>query len=314
MNGFNMLNDFRFIFPRKKDLYKNVHAETVNFRQLEEEYCIYLYHRADDYHAEKVENLIASLKHEYAGLQQGEIIFTSGKARESVNKKKLEIVKKDLHKKMRIFERVRQYHNDMMSHNKKVGSLCFSLFAEGIYGKPIPAHMEMIKTLATRFFNNIRSLTTFKHHVLGYFWVVLKEHANALPYLHVHFYIDTLEFNNVMGEDINRCWFNVLGQKYGGVLHLTVTKDFNNTILSRINNHSRGQTGIYNITPGMSDPKTRIITTDLNATGTEIYKQFTNHRNKNHFMHYLYALAKESYFITEKNRFFGSSSIMKRLK
>lgn len=316
MSKFNMLNDFRFVFPQKKDLYKNVHAETVNFRQLEEEYCIYLYHQAYGYHAEKIENLIVSLKHEYAGLQQGEIIFTSGKERESVNKKKLEIIKKDLHKKMRIFERVRQYHNAMMSHNKKIGSLCFSLLVAAPVGEPIPTHMNTIKKLSTHFFNNIRSRATFKHHVPGYFWVVLKNRDDNRPYLHVHFYLDTQDFNDIIGEEINRCWFNALkrNNNQGGVLHLTVTNEYRNAVLSRSTEGYRSQSGARHTIFNLFNYYERVITKDMNFTGTEMYKQFTNHQDENYFMHYLYALAKESYFITEKNRFFGSSSIMKRLK
>ncbi|WP_431223900.1 hypothetical protein ACQ86O_01795 [Serratia sp. L9] len=319
MTVFNMSDDFRFIFPKKADKYKNVMVTSVDFHRLEKEYCICFYQKANDVRTEDVINLITVLRSEYAGLQHGKLIFNS-EGKESCERNKwilLGAIKKDIDKKMRMFTTARQFHNDMKHRYKNAGTLCFSLFAEGISGKPIPDHMKTLKTLSSRFFNNIRSRTTFKHHVLGYFWVVLKNSSDNRPYLHVNFYIDTLGFNNVIGEEINSCWFNALKameDREGGVLHLTVTKEYQNGLLLRSTSGYREQSGENHAIFTHFNSDTSVITQDLNAANSEIYKQFTNNKDKQYFIHYLYALAKESYFIAENTHFFGSSSVVKRLK
>ncbi|HBQ1798230.1 MULTISPECIES: hypothetical protein [Enterobacteriaceae] len=319
MTVFNMSDDFHFIFPKKADRYKNVMATSVDFRRLEKEYCICFYKKADSGRIEEVINLITFLRFEYAGLQHGKLIFNSESKKncERVKKFVLEVIKKDIDRKMRMFTTARQFHNDMKNRYKNSGTLCFSLFAEGVSGEPIPEHMKTLKALSSRFFNNIRSRTTFKHHVLGYFWVVLKNRYDNRPYLHVNFYVDTRDFNNVIGEEINACWFNALKaieDKEGGVLHLTVTKEFQNGLLLRSTSGYSEQSGENHAIFTRFNSDASVITKDLNAANSEIYKQFTNNKDKQYFIHYLYALAKESYFIAENTHFFGSSSVVKRLK
>lgn len=294
-------------------------ATSVDFRQLENEYCICFYQKANDVRAEDVINLITLLRSEYAGLQHGKLIFNS-EVKESSERNKwllLWAIKKDINKKMRMFSTARQFHNEMKCRYKNAGTLCFSLFAEGVSGEPIPDHTKTLKTLSSRFFNNIRSRTTFKNHVLGYFWVVLKNSYDKRPYLHVNFYIDTQGFNNLIGEEINACWFNALKameDRDGGVLHLTVTKEYQNGLLLRSTSGYREQSSQNHAIFTLFNSDTSVITQDLNAANSEIYKQFTNNKDKQYFIHYLYALAKESYFIAENTHFFGSSSVVKRLK
>lgn len=319
MAAFNMSDDFRFIFPKKADKYKNVMVTSVDFRRLEKEYCICFYHKSNDSSIGDVFNLITVLRSEYAGLQHGKLIFNS-EDKENCERNKwllLRAIKKDIDKKMRMFSTAREFHNEMNRRHKNSGTLCFSLFAEGVSGDPIPVHMKTLKTLSSRFFNNIRSRTTFKNHVLGYFWVVLKNNCDNLPYLHVNFYIDTRGFNNVIGEEINACWFNALKameDREGGVLHLTVTKEYQNGLLLRSTSGYREQSGENHAIFTLFNSDTSVIAQDLNAANSEIYKQFTNNKDKQYFIHYLYALAKESYFIAENTHFFGSSSAVKRLK
>ncbi len=319
MAAFNMSDDFRFIFPKKADKYKNVMVTSVDFRRLEKEYCICFYHKSNDSSIGDVFNLITVLRSEYAGLQHGKLIFNS-EDKENCERNKwllLRAIKKDIDKKMRMFSTAREFHNEMNRRYKNSGTLCFSLFAEGVSGDPIPVHMKTLKTLSSRFFNNIRSRTTFKNHVLGYFWFVLKNNCDNLPYLHVNFYIDTRGFNNVIGEEINACWFNALKameDREGGVLHLTVTKEYQNGLLLRSTSGYREQSGENHAIFTLFNSDTSVITQDLNAANSEIYKQFTNNKDKQYFIHYLYALAKESYFIAENTHFFGSSSAVKRLK
>lgn len=319
MAAFNMSDDFRFIFPKKADKYKNVMVTSVDFRRLEKEYCICFYHKSNDSSIGDVFNLITVLRSEYAGLQHGKLIFNS-EDKENCERNKwllLRAIKKDIDKKMRMFSTAREFHNEMNRRHKNSGTLCFSLFTEGVSGDPIPDHMKTLKTLSSRFFNNIRSRTIFKNHVLGYFWVVLKNNWDNLPYLHVNFYIDTRGFNNVIGEEINACWFNALKamkDREGGVLHLTVTKEYRNGLLLRSTSGYREQSGENHAIFTLFNSDTSVITQDLNAANSEIYKQFTNNKDKQYFIHYLYALAKESYFIAENTHFFGSSSAVKRLK
>lgn len=319
MAAFNMSDDFRFIFPKKADKYKNVMATSVDFRRLEKEYCICFYHKSNDSSIGDVFNLITVLRSEYAGLQHGKLIFNS-EDKENCERNKwllLGAIKKDIDKKMRMFSTAREFHNEMNRRHKNSGTLCFSLFAEGVSGDPIPDHMKTLKTLSSRFFNNIRSRTAFKNHVLGYFRVVLKNNCDNLPYLHVNFYIDTRGFNNVIGEEINACWFNALKameDREGGVLHLTVTKEYQNGLLLRSTSGYREQSGENHAIFTLFNSDTSVITQDLNAANSEIYKQFTNNKDKQYFIHYLYALAKESYFIAENTHFFGSSSAVKQLK
>jgi len=314
-----MSDDFRFIFPKKADKYKNVMVTSVDFRRLEKEYCICFYHKSNDSSIGDVFNLITVLRSEYAGLQHGKLIFNS-EDKENCERNKwllLRAIKKDIDKKMRMFSTAREFHNGMNRRHKNSGTLCFSLFAEGVSGDPIPDHMKTLKTLSSRFFNNIRSRTTFKNHVLGYFWVVLKNNWDNLPYLHVNLYIDTRGFNNVIGEEINACWFNALkamDDREGGVLHLTVTKEYQNGLLLRSTSGYREQSGENHAIFTLFNSDTSVITQDLNAANSEIYKQFTNNKDKQYFIHYLYALAKESYFIAENTHFFGSSSAVKWLK
>ncbi|HAV1567758.1 hypothetical protein JK324_14850 [Klebsiella oxytoca] len=319
MTVFNMSDDFRFIFPKRADKYKNVMFTSVDFRRLEKEYCICFYHKPNDGSIEEVFNVITVLRSEYAGLKHGKLIFNSeGKENcEQLKRLLLEAIKKDIDKKMRIFSTAREFHNEMKHRHKDSGKLCFSLFVEGVSGESIPEHMKTLKALSSRFFNNIRSRTTFKHHVLGYFWVVLKNSYDNRPYLHVNFYIDTRGFNNVIGEEINACWFNALKameDREGGVLHLTVTKEFQNGLLLRSTSGYSEQYGENHAIFTRFNSDASIITQDLNAANSEIYKQFTNNKDKQYFIHYLYALAKESYFIAENTHFFGSSSVVKRLK
>ncbi|MBK2615927.1 hypothetical protein [Klebsiella pneumoniae] len=319
MTAFNMFNDFRFIFPKKADMYKNVMVKSVDFHRLEKEYCICFYQKANDAQTEEVFNLITVLRSEYVGLQHGKLIFNS-EGKEDCERNKwllLRAIKKDIDKKMRMFSTAREFHNEMKRRHENSGKLCFSLFAEGVSGEPIPEHMKTLKALSSRFFNNIRSRTTFKHHVLGYFWVVLKNRYDNRPYLHVNFYIDTRGFNNVIGEEVNACWFNALKameDREGGVLHLTVTKEFQNGLLLRSTSGYSEQSGENHAIFTRFNSDASVITQDLNAANSEIYKQFTNNKDKQYFIHYLYALAKESYFISENTHFFGSSSVVKRLK
>lgn len=100
----------------------------------------------------------------------------------------------------------------------------------------------------------------------------------------------------------------------GGVLHLTVTKEFQNGLLLRSTSGYSEQSGENHAIFNRFNSDASVITQDLNAANSEIYKQFTNNKDKQYFIHYLYALAKESYFIAENTHFFGSSSVVKRLK
>lgn len=310
MANFNMLDDFRFIFPKKIDVYKNVEAKSVDFGSLERDYCICLYQEADGYRPEKVVNLITELRHEYTGCRDGKVEFESDPEMENINQLILESVKKDIHKKIKIFNRVRQCHNDMVRRYKNLGNLCFSLFASGLPGEPIPEHAKTLKRLSTHFFNNIRSLTTFKHHVLGYFWVVLKNSSDNRPYLHVNFYLDTKHFNHVIGEEINQCWFNALGamqNRQGGVMHLTISPDYINGKMSTTTENYMNQNSVNQFAVMMHEVDGFIMLNDLNNKESGVFKTFTNNNNKKFFTTYLYALAKESYFISKDSRSFGVS-------
>lgn len=317
MTPFNMLDDFRFIFPTKKDFYKNVDAKSVNFTQLAMDYCFILYQEREGYQSENVIDIIRFLKHEYAGFYNGKVEFNSGWEREKYNNEMLGLIKKDIHRKMKIFNKARQYHNDIIVNHKKPGTLCVSLFASGIFGEPIPIHMKTLKKLSSYFFNNIRSLSTFKHHVLGYFWVVLKNISDDRPYLHVNFYIDTRDFNHVIGEDINKCWFNALntiGNRPGGVAHLTISSAYVNGHVSKVTDGYKKNNSANRLAIIMHESNGYVTTNDLNDMNSGEFKHFSNTSGNNHFVNYIYALAKESYFISKGSRSFGSSSINKIIR
>ncbi|PWC18952.1 hypothetical protein [Brenneria corticis] len=316
---FNMLRDFNFLFPERREIYKNIDPQSISnkFERLKKEYCLFVC--LDDFIIEKSFDLIDFIESIYDGLYDGVVRLKydlSGStiygAREINHTNILDVIKKNLNKKMRIFDNLRQYDNDIRSQYKKTGVLCFTLFATD--GKYIDDHLiqwMVIKNTSKIFFNNIRSLSTYKDHVLGYFWVILKDEYNN-PYIHVNFYIDSENFNRKIGEDINSTWLNALNKtkiSLGGIIHFTIKNEYFNMSLSKVSDGCKNEK--LNKIPKLITELDKIpmnkdvILPDLNLSSSELYKCFSTV----HFDRYLYSLAKESYSCVDKYRVMGTSLI-----
>lgn len=310
---FNMYDDFYFLFPKKKDLCVNIDPSSVAFSSLQMEYCFYS--PCDNFFQDNSFDLINILEAYYKGIINGRVSFvrsdyyTMGLIGSKIDHENiLMIIKKNIDKKMRIFNTLNNYDKKIRRGNKDIGTMCASLFVSPKERfNPNPINWNILKNTTKIFLNNLRSISAYNHHVLGYFWVILKD-INDLPYLHIHFYVKTKNFNSKLGEYINYCWDNAIKKKgdyNGGVLHFTSKNEYLNGYLFKMegNSHNRIIMGISNRLKN-TDGNGFLMTNDLNNFPSGDYKHFS----EKYFTKYIYSLAKESFSCERKYRVLGMTS------
>ncbi|MCD1125199.1 hypothetical protein LPW36_04015 [Jinshanibacter sp. LJY008] len=287
---FNMFDDFRFIFPRKIDKYKNKHKLECDFNKVNKEYCLNSFVLKTG----RPINHYQYLKNNFTALIDGVAIFEKNN-HEEITKG----LKTIIYKKNKIFKQMQGYNNEIFIKNKKMGFLSFSLRLSKAINRNMAEHTEILRKSLIRFFNNMRSKKFYSSDVVGYFWVMLQDNG-GFPYMHVVFHFKNNDFNALVGHEIIETWIRVVNfyKVEGELLFLNATEDFTNG------------TGIYCLENKgeILTMKTYSTNTDWNDVDYALFKQFKGY-NKKLFDQYLYALAKKSYFINPKGRAVGFSSI-----
>lgn len=292
-----ILEDFRFLFPKKADLYKNFIKDKDLLKKINYEYCLYYYNERKNQDI----NLVSYLNNNYLETKDGKITFKSQNPEYELN-----IIKNLITKKMNYFNQLYKYHSAIMLKYKKAGSLSISIRLTPTPGVYIPTREIELKYFIKAFFNNMRSRRAFSENVIGYYWVILLD-REIRPYIHINFYLKDKNFNSLIGIDINEICFNTLRKDKvnGQIIHHTLTKSFKNGKGKYDNNdyYEIKNCNFSTISEDFCGTSFNFIN-DI-ETKTESYndlnrgKRFTNH---------LYLLAKKTYFLPS-GRSIGFSSI-----
>lgn len=287
---FNMFDDFRFIFPRKIDKYKNKQKSDININRIDNDYCL------NSFFIKRgmVINFHQYLRHGFIELKDGVAVFNQNNHEETTKG-----LKAILYKKKKIFKQMQDYNNSVIVRNKKGGILSFSIRIKKEDGISVDEHKCISRKSIIRFFNNMRSKKFYSSDVIGYFWIVLRDDI-GLPYIHVVLYFNNNNFNSLVGKDIIETWIKVVSfyKSDGEISFLNTTEDFTNG------------PGIYDFKnkDKILTIKKTTINQDWNSTDYSLIKLFHGY-NKKTFSNYLYILAKKSYFTSAKGRTVGFSSI-----
>lgn len=291
-----MLDDFRFLFPKKADSYKNITKDKDLLKKVNNEYCLFYLNKETK---ENI-NLNMYLNSFYLNTIDGKPIFSSPDG-----EYKLNIINKLISKKMKHFKQLVNYHSSIMRKHKKAGSLSISiriLAPQGVDKLSTPNLKYFIKN----FFNNARARKAFSKNIVGYYWVILLN-SDQSPYLHINFYLKENDFNSLVGRDINEMCFGILNKNNlkGELIYHTLTKNLKNG-KNKYNNDNYENIKTSNFSTLINDfngfsfnlindiKKESKPRDDLNRGG-----RFINH---------LYRLAKQTYFLPS-GRSIGFASI-----
>lgn len=287
-----MLDDFRFLFSKKEDAYKNIIKDEHLLKIVNHDYCLYYYNKAE----KKDINLIHYINN-YEKTEDGKVIFNP-----QIEKCHLDIIKKLLSKKMSHFNQLIKYHSTIMLKYKRAGSLSISirLLLKRTYITAQQTDSKDLKDFIKKFFNNMRSRKAFSKNVIGYYWVILLDSSES-PYIHINFYLKDKNFNSLVGYDINEICFNILNKHrtYGEIIYHTITEN------------SKNGKGTYNNKDSneIKENYYSSIRPDFCGISFDLFNDIENNLNKGgRFNRHMYRLAKKTYFFPS-GRSIGFSSI-----
>lgn len=308
MKAYNMMDDFRFLYPRKSDMHKNIRRDKGHLNMLVNTWCLFY----NDSVREKPVDLIAELDYYYEGITDGKIIF-SGDCSSEYKEEIIAATRQCIYKKMSAYRRLIDYHYEVLSFHPKAGYICFSLDVDKNTRnhQSSDTHNKDIKDLAKRFINNFKSLALYSQ-ITAYFWVLLRR-RDGDSYLHFTLYFKEKDFNHVPGLSINKTWFNVLEKQglKGSIRYFIITDDFIGPRLSK--GGVAGDRCLYEVNPYHDDEKNELfIYNDYN--GTDILQELSldiNEINKKVFELHLYTLSKLIFVLPGKSKSQGFSKIKK---
>ncbi|MEM8400016.1 hypothetical protein Q4S03_17050, partial [Morganella morganii] len=257
-----MREDFRFIFPYKKDIFYNHEVSSVRkfsevMQRIRHEYCLNCY---DEDLKTDIDLIRVIDNGEYPKIIDGVMRISFGE-------KTIRQLDGVFRVKERMYNSIMKYHKNILKLNKKIVFLCFSLhvnrgrqFSGNETPENINAYNEILKKFRSDFFNNIRSRAFFKRNVTGHFWVSLQETGGEYMYIHINFYLKDRQYNYLLGREINSVWFGIL-EKYnitGQARHFTITESYENSKAS--NSAKRKKKIIYKACESFdSQSKTRQV-------------------------------------------------------
>ncbi|HHN8278773.1 hypothetical protein [Morganella morganii] len=309
-----MREDFRFLFPYKKDvIYNDVFNPERNLREtinkIRNEYCLNCY----DGEYKRDIDLIRII-------DNGKFPeITDGVMRISGGEKTIRQLNGVFRVKERMYNSIMKYHKNILKINKKAVFLCFSLSinrGDSFHKNKSPeitnAYNKIFKDLRTDFFNNIRSRAFYKKNVIGHFWVSLQESGEEYMYVHINFYLKDKQYNYLLGREINSVWFEIL-KKYnatGQARHFTITESYEN---SEANDNAERKKKItckkYELFDSQSETRKVIdIYQDLNGGNQDAEYSFTNKSTGLPFSFYVKSLVKKAFHISGM-RSFGTASL-----
>ncbi|MBO8255489.1 hypothetical protein AB7102_10765 [Providencia manganoxydans] len=300
-----MKNDFYFIILNKKDFSFNreaIPAEHINM--LNQEYIIY------GQVGKAYLNLIHEISYNFSGVIDGKIHIPGGN-------KFYTTLNNQLKKKAKMYERINNYHYQMISLNKDIHCFCFSLMidANNMFSDIAGKKVNNLNRALKLFFNNIRSLVIVKENIMGYFWVSLLHPGfdnEVGRYFHVNFYVKKGGFNNLFFYQINDAWLDVLlSLGLGGrILHFSSSPD------TYLHNHEglsiRYDKSLKNKHREKEERRIihlQIVDSEANKKNIYFYPDWNNSeynyehfceniKNKKHFHTYLSSLVKKSFSIS----------------
>lgn len=160
MGIYNMMDDFRFLYPKKSETHKNIRPDRQHLNGLSNTYCLFW----NDDERKRAVNIIQEINYFYDGLIDGEVIF-SGECSSEYKDDLLVATRQCVYKKIAMFSRLRNYHHEVLRKYPKAGHLCFSLDVEKNIGsfEGYAAHDEIMKSMTKKLFNNLKSLALFSH-------------------------------------------------------------------------------------------------------------------------------------------------------
>lgn len=314
-----MREDFRFLFPYKKDIVYNWGLNPVRefsevIQRIRHEYCLNCY---DEDLKTDIDLIRIIDNSEYPKIIDGVMSISFG---EKTIKQLYEVIKV----KERMYNSIMKYHKSILKLNKKAVFLCFSLsvnrgcqFGENETQENINIYNKMLKKLRTEFFNNIRSRAFFKRNVIGHFWVSLQETGGEYMYIHINFYLKDRQYNYLLGREINSVWFGVLekNEVTGQTRHFTITESYEN---SRANNNAKRKKKITYKAYEVYDYRNKTrkvmdIYPDLNGGNQNAEYSFTNKSAGLPFSFYVKSLVKKTFHISGM-RSFGTASLQTEQK
>ncbi|HDU8496042.1 hypothetical protein [Morganella morganii] len=314
-----MREDFRFMFPYKKDIVYNWGLNPVRefseiIQGIRHEYCLNCY---DEDLKTDIDLIRVIDNGEYPKIIDGVMSVGFGE-------KTIRQLNEVFRVKERMYNSIMKYHKNILKLNKKVVFLCFSLsvnrghqFRGNESPENINAYNEILNKFRSEFFNNIRSRAFFKKNIIGRFWVSLQETGGKYMYIHINFYLKNRQYNYLLGREINSVWFGILGKNKvtGQAIHFTITESYEN---SRANNNAkRKKKIIYKVSERFdSGDKTRKVMDiypDLNGGNQGAEYSFTNDPSHIPFSSYVKSLVKKAFHISGM-RSFGTASLQTEQK
>lgn len=292
-------------------MHKNIRRDRAHLNMLVNTWCLFY----NDSVREKSVDLIAELEDYYEGITDGKIIFSGGWFSE-YKEEFIAATRQCIYKKISAYRRLRDYHYEVLRSHPKAGYVCFSLDIDKNTCNYLTtdAHNHLIKDLAKKFTNNLKSLTLYSH-VAAYFWVLLRR-RDGYPYLHFTLYFREKNFNHVTGLSINKTWFNVLEKQgiKGSIRYFVITEGFIGPRLSK--GGVAGDRCLYEVNPYHDEEKEELlIYNDYNDyNGSDILQELSldiNKINNKVFELHLYTLSKLIFVFPGKSKSQGLSKIKK---
>lgn len=150
-----------------------------------------------------------------------------------------ESIFKENRTKKRFYERALDFHKKMTAKSSSPSLLKISLSIPNLcsdtyidydhFRRARLEHGENIHNSLALFLNLMRSRVVLQR-ISGYFWVVLRNDFNSLPYIHICFYIDGV-FNEKLGAEISLLWNKCTKMQLksqGDILNFTFTEHSSN--------------------------------------------------------------------------------------